>query len=210
MKKKIISSILLLLCCFYVFSQSCDSINNYEKKEPVGRFLSRKFPYKDQFEVTNIEGKSIRLFQNVDEIIEILGEPDTIDLVFKNPGKNKEDYDILELIYNDGLRCLYYRGLKNVFRIILTTDKYFLSDDKICINHFTQQEILERFGSGVSYYKVYEDNSRKKIKFFYDTRLPDIIGEKAFNLEYLFSARFVIDYETDICESIVLFADSGV
>ena len=209
MKKKFLISTLLVLCCFYVFSQSCDSINIYEKKTPTKK-KGVQFPYKDQFEVTNIEGKSIRLFQNVDEIIEILGEPDTIDLVFKNPGKNKEDYDILELVYNDGLRCLYYRGLKNVFRIILTTDKYFLSDDKICINHFTQQEILERFGSGVSYYKVYEDNSRKKIKFFYDTRLPDIIGEKAFNLEYLFSARFVIDYETDICESIVLFADSGV
>ena len=209
MKKKFLISTLLVLCCFYVFSQSCDSINIYEKKTPTKK-KGVQFPYKDQFEVTNIEGKSVRLFQNVDEIIEILGEPDTIDLVFKNPGKNKEDYDILELVYNDGLRCLYYRGLKNVFRIILTTDKYFLSDDKICINHFTQQEILERFGSGVSYYKVYEDNGIKKIKFFYDTRLPDIIGEKAFNLEYLFSARFVIDYETDICESIVLFADSGV
>ena len=210
MKKKLLISTFLVLCCFYVFSQSCDSINNYEKKEPVGRFLSRKFPYKDQFEVTNIEGKSIRLFQNVDEIIEILGEPDTIDLVFKNPGKNKEDYDILELVYNDGLRCLYYRGLKNVFRIILTTDKYFLSDDKICINHFTQQEILERFGSGVSYYKVYEDNSRKKIKFFYDTNRKDITEIYLPHEQYTFSARFVIDYETDICESIVLFADSGV
>ena len=209
MKKKIIFSILLISCCCYVFTQSCESIGLYEKLQPTKK-KGVQFPYKDQFEVTNIEGKSVRLFQNVDEIIEILGEPDTIDLVFKNPGKNKEDYDILELVYNDGLRCLYYRGLKNVFRIILTTDKYFLSDDKICINHFTQQEILERFGSGVSYYKVYEDNGIKKIKFFYDTRLPDIIGEKAFNLEYLFSARFVIDYETDICESIVLFADSGV
>ena len=209
MKKKFLISTLLVLCCFYVFTQSCDSINIYEKKTPTKK-KGVQFPYKDQFEVTNIEGKSVRLFQNVDEIIEILGEPDTIDLVFKNPGKNKEDYDILELVYNDGLRCRYYRGLKNVFRIILTTDKYFLSDDKICINHFTQQEILERFGSGVIYYKVYEDNGIKKIKFFYDTRLPDIIGEKAFNLEYLFSARFVIDYETDICESIVLFADSGV
>lgn len=209
MKKKILLSILLISCCCYIFTQSCESIGLYEKLQPTKK-KGVQFPYKDQFEVTNLEGKSIRLFQNVDEIIEILGEPDTIDLVFKNPGKNKEDYDILELVYNDGLRCLYYRGLKNVFRIILTTDKYFLSDDKICINHFTQQEILERFGSGVSYYKVYEDNSRKKIKFFYDTRLPDIIGEKAFNLEYLFSARFVIDYETDICESIVLFADSGV
>ena len=209
MKKKILLSILLISCCCYVFTQSCESIGLYEKLQPTKK-KGVQFPYKDQFEVTNLEGKSIRLFQNVDEIIEILGEPDTIDLVFKNPGKNKEDYDILELVYNDGLRCRYYRGLKNVFRIILTTDKYFLSDDKICINHFTQQEILERFGSGVSYYKVYENNSRKKIKFFYDTRLPDIIGEKAFNLEYLFSARFVIDYETDICESIVLFADSGV
>lgn len=209
MKKKILLSIFLISCCCYVFTQSCESIGLYEKLQPTKK-KGVQFPYKDQFEVTNLEGKSIRLFQNVDEIIEILGEPDTIDLVFKNPGKNKEDYDILELVYNDGLRCLYYRGLKNVFRIILTTDKYFLSDDKICINHFTQQEILERFGSGVSYYKVYEDNGIKKIKFFYDTRLPDIIGEKAFNLEYLFSARFVIDYETDICESIVLFADSGV
>ena len=209
MKKKILLSILLISCCCYIFTQSCESIGLYEKLQPTKK-KGVQFPYKDQFEVTNIEGKSVRLFQNVDEIIEILGEPDTIDLVFKNPGKNKEDYDILELVYNDGLRCLYYRGLKNVFRIILTTDKYFLSDDKICINHFTQQEILERFGSGVSYYKVYEDNGIKKIKFFYDTRLPDIIGEKAFNLEYLFSARFVIDYETDICESIVLFADSGV
>ena len=209
MKKKIIFSILLLLCCFYAFSQSSDGVNIYEKKTPTKK-KGVQFPYKDQFEVTNLEGKSIRLFQNVDEIIEVLGEPDSIDLVFKNPAKNKEDYDILELVYDDGLRCRYYRRLKDVFRIELTSDKYFLSDDKICINHFTQQEILERFGSGVSYYKVYEDNSRKKIKFFYDTRLPDIIGEKAFNLEYLFSARFVIDYETDICESIVLFADSGV
>ena len=209
MKKKILLSILLISCCCYVFTQSCESIGLYEKLQPTKK-KGVQFPYKDQFEVTNIEGKSIRLFQNVDEIIEILGEPDTIDLVFKNPAENKEDYDILELVYNDGLRCLYYRGLKNVFRIILTTDKYFLSDDKICINHFTQQEILERFGSGVSYYKVYEDNGIKKIKFFYDTRLPNVIGDYAFENEYKFSARFFIDYETDVCESIVLFADSGV
>lgn len=210
MKKKILLSILLISCCCYGFSQSSDGVNIYEKKAPVKRPLGRKFPYKDQFEITNFEGKSIRLFQNVDEIIEILGEPDSIDLVFKNPAKNKEDYDILELVYDNGLRCRYYRRLKDVFCIEVTSDKYFLSDDKICINHFIQQEILERFGSLVDYYKVFESNGRKKIEFFYDTRFPDIIGEKAFKNEYLFSARFFIDYETDVCESIVLFADSGV
>ena len=135
MKKKILLSILLISCCCYVFTQSCESIGLYEKLQPTKK-KGVQFPYKDQFEVTNLEGKSIRLFQNVDEIIEILGEPDSIDIVFKNPAKNKEDYDILELVYDDGLRCRYYRRLKDVFRIELTSDKYFLSDDKICINHF--------------------------------------------------------------------------
>ena len=209
MKKNILLSILLLSCCYYVFTQSCESIDLYKKIQPTKK-KGVQFPYKDQFEVTNLEGKSIRLFQNVDEIIEILGEPDSIDLVFKNPAKNKEDYDILELVYDDGLRCRYYRRLKDVFRIELTSDKYFLSDDKICINHFTQQEILERFGSGVSYYKVYEDNGIKKIRFFYSTNRKDITEIHLPHEQYTFSARFFIDYETDVCESIVLFADSGV
>lgn len=209
MKKKILVLGLLILGITDLFCQE-SNVTYYEKKGPVERSLRRKFPYKDQFEVTNLEGNSIRLFQTTDEIIDILGEPDSIDLVFKNPAKNKEDYDILELVYDNGLKCLYYRGLKNVFCITLTSDKYFLSDDKICINHFTQQEILERFGPLVNYYNIYESKDRKKIKFFYDTRLYDVVGEKAFDNEYEFSARFFIDYQTDICEKIELFADSGV
>lgn len=209
MKQRILLSMLLLLCCCYAFSQAYESIDLYEKLPPT-KMKGVQFPYKDQFEVTNLEGNSIRLFQTTDEIIDILGEPDFINLVFKNPAKNKEDYDILELVYDNGLKCLYYRGLKNVFCITLTSDKYFLSDDKICINHFTQQEILERFGPLVNYYNIYESKDRKKIKFFYDTRLYDVVGEKAFDNEYKFSARFFIDYQTDICEKIELFADSGV
>ena len=71
MKKKILLSILLISCCCYVFTQSCESIDLYEKLQPTKK-KGVQFPYKDQFEVTSLEGKSIRLFQNVDEILAFL------------------------------------------------------------------------------------------------------------------------------------------
>ena len=161
-------------------------------------FAGGKTRRQQQFEVKDADGNIFALKEDVDKVVDMLGEPlkkENLWAIYPEAGCGfyKIDYE--------NISFLYYDNENKIARIVIEGNEYKIVDNDITVGS-SYEEIINAYGepeSSVAYFN--ESRTRNEIQLKYSTQ-GTALSYFEVGSEYYFSITINIDAETKTCSEL--------
>ena len=161
-------------------------------------FSEEKIRRQQQFEVKDADENIFALKEDVDKVVDMLGEPlkkENLWAIYPEAGCGfyKIDYE--------NISFLYYDNENKIARIVIEGNEYKIVDNDITVGS-SYEEIINAYGepeSSVAYFN--ENRTRNEIQLKYSTQ-GTALSYFEVGSEYYFSITINIDAETKTCSEL--------